>query len=98
MTRPKRSDEQLVLDVLGELAWDMRVDPAAIDVQTREGVVTLRGEVDSWAALQAAEEAAHRVAGVLDVANDLTVSLRGLNGLTDGETAQAVRHGSPNRR
>lgn len=87
-----RSDTQIDLDVVKELEWDTRVDASAIDVQTRDGIVTLKGEVDSWAARLAAQEAAHRVAGVLDVANDLAVSLRGWDGRTDAEIAKAVRH------
>jgi osmotically-inducible protein OsmY len=39
----------------------------------------------------AAQEAAHRVAGVLDVANDITVKLPGTLLRTDTEIAQAVR-------
>jgi osmotically-inducible protein OsmY len=36
-----------------------------------DGVVTLTGTVSSSAKRHAAQEAAHRVAGVLDVANDI---------------------------
>jgi osmotically-inducible protein OsmY len=39
----------------------------------------------------AAQEAAHRVAGVLDVANDIEVKPAGSLGRTDTEIAQAVR-------
>ena len=56
------------------------------------GTVTLTGTVESWAKLRAAAEAAHRVVGVLDVANDLTVKLPGNTQKTDTEIAQAVRH------
>jgi osmotically-inducible protein OsmY len=48
--------------------------------------------VDSWAKRLAAQEAAHRVAAVLDVANDITVKRPGWPVLTDTELAQAVRH------
>jgi osmotically-inducible protein OsmY len=40
----------------------------------------------------AAQEAAHRVAGVLDVANDIQVSVPGSVGRTDTEIASAARH------
>ena len=43
----------------------------------KRGVVALNGHVDSWGKRIAAQEAAHRVAGVLDVANDLVVHLPG---------------------
>src|SRR5262245_16589124 len=50
------------------------------------------GTVDSYAKKIAAQQAAHRVSGVLDVANDLEVKLPGSRRHTDLEIAQAVRH------
>ncbi len=58
----------------------------------KEKVVTLTGTVSSWAKRLAAQEAAHRVAGVLDVANDIQVKPPGSLARTDTEVAQAVRH------
>ncbi len=55
------------------------------------GVITLTGTVSSWAKKVAAEEAAHRVYGVLDVANDIVVKTPGGMPMTDTEIAQAVR-------
>ena len=40
----------------------------------------------------AAQDAAHRVAGVLDVANDLEVRWPGAFARTDTDIAHAVRH------
>jgi osmotically-inducible protein OsmY len=54
--------------------------------------VTLTGTVENFAKKYAAMEAAHRVAGVLDVANDVAVHLPGSPGRTDTEIARAVRH------
>jgi osmotically-inducible protein OsmY len=54
-------------------------------------VVTLTGSVSSWAKKSAAQEAAHRVSGVLDVANDIVVKTPGVTPVTDTEIAQAVR-------
>jgi len=59
-------------------------------VSAVNGVVTLAGEVPSWAARTAAAEAAHRVAGVRDVANEIEVRLGGLE-LPDVEIAHAAR-------
>ena len=53
--------------------------------------VTLMGIVDSWAKKLAAQQAAHRVAGVLDVANDVQVKPPGTGQHSDTEIAQAVR-------
>jgi len=61
-----RSDSEIQRGVLQELEWDSRVDHTEIGVTVRSGVVTLTGNVDSWAKRVAAKEAAHRVADVLD--------------------------------
>ena len=88
----RKTDGQVHLDVLDELRWDSCVDEKEVGVQVAGGVVTLTGAVDSWAKRLAAQEAAHRVAGVLDVANDITVKQPGGPVPSDTEVAQAVRH------
>ena len=90
-TELKKTDSEIQKDVLRELEWDTRVSATDVGVQVKGGIVTLAGGVDSWAKLRAAEQAAHRVPGVLDVASDLTVRLSGQHGRTDTEIAQAVR-------
>ena len=87
----KKSDTQSHHDVLEELRWDSRVDETEVGVQVAGGVVTLTGTVTSWAKRVAAQEAARRVIGVLDVANDITVKALGGPTRTDTEIAQAVR-------
>jgi hypothetical protein len=67
----KKSDTQIHHDVLEELKWDSRVDETEVGLQVAGGVVTLTGTVTSWAKRVAAQEAARRVIGVLDVANDI---------------------------
>lgn len=86
-TRP--ADSRIKRDVLDELRWDTRVDEADVGVEVDQGVVTLTGTVDSWAKRVAAEEAAHRVAAVRDVANN--VQIRSPSRRTDAELALAVR-------
>jgi osmotically-inducible protein OsmY len=85
----RRSDSQLKQNVLRELKWDTRVHWGHIGVKVNDGVVTLTGTVPSYAEKEAAQAAAHRVAGVLDVANDIEVKVTNLR--TDMEIAQAVR-------
>jgi osmotically-inducible protein OsmY len=87
----KKTDAELQQDVLQELKWDTRVDETEVGVAVNAGIVTLTGTVDSWAKRLAAQQAAHRVAGVLDVANDLQVKLAGSSIRTDTEIAAAVR-------
>lgn len=87
----KKTDLDLQQDVARELAWDTRLSPTDIGIQVKNAVVTLTGTVASWAKLRAAQDAVHRVAGVLDVANDLVVEPIGSTQRTDTEIAHAVR-------
>ena len=92
MTEPRRkNDARIQADVCAELARDTRVEPADIGVQVHDAVVTLNGTVDSATTRLAAQEAAHRVAGVLDVANDLEVVPPGAAERSDTEIARRVR-------
>ncbi len=73
MTTMTRSDAAVKKDVLEELRWDSGVDPSNVAVSIEDGVVTLSGTVLTYAEHLAAEEAAFRVAGVLNVANSIRV-------------------------
>lgn len=86
-----KSDNEIRKAVLSELEWDSHTRDAAIDVEVAGGVVTLVGTVDGWAKKVAAQEAAHRVHGVLDVANDLQIVASGSDGRSDTDIAKAVR-------
>src|SRR5229473_6185475 len=85
-----RSDEQIQKDVLAELKWDARLQPNEIGVAVNDGIVTLMGWVDSYTKRWAAEEAAHRVRGVLAVANDIEVRLPISAERTDADIAAAA--------
>ena len=87
-----KTDTQIQQDVLRELRWDHRVAETEVGVEVHDGIVTLTGTVDSFAKKLAAREAAHRVAGVLDVADDVEVKLPGVFTRTDTDLARAVRH------
>ena len=88
----KKTDAEIQQDVLRELKWDTRVDQTDVGVAVDDGVVTLSGTVTNWATRYAAMQAAHRVAGVLDVANDIQVKPPGSGTPNDTEIAQAVRN------
>jgi osmotically-inducible protein OsmY len=88
----KKTDSEIQQDVLRELKWDTRVDETDVGVEVDAGVVTLSGTVSSWGKRHAAAEAAHRVSGVLDIANDIVVKAPGSPGRTDTEIAHAVRN------
>ena len=88
----RRTDKDLKQRILNELKWDSRVKWASINVQVMDGVVTLTGSVSSYAQKIAAQDAAHRVAGVLDVANDIEVKPVDDFVRSDTEIAAAVRN------
>jgi osmotically-inducible protein OsmY len=86
-----KTDSVIQQEVIREMKWDTRVDPGEIGVAVNDGVVVLSGDVDSYAKKMAAQEAAHRVAGVLDVANEIEVRIPGKIARTDADIARAVR-------
>jgi osmotically-inducible protein OsmY len=92
-TAPTRSKSDSVLqqEIMQELKWDTRVDSSEIGVAVKNGVVMLSGNVDSYAKKMAAQEAAHRVTGALDVANEIEVKIPGKIAKTDVDIARAVR-------
>jgi osmotically-inducible protein OsmY len=88
----RKTDSEIKQQVLRELKWDSRIGWSHIGVEVTEGVVTLTGVVSSYAQKLAAQEAAHRIKGVLDVANDVEVKPAGLFVRSDAEIALAVRN------
>jgi len=83
-----RTDEEIQKDVLAELKWDAQVQPNEIGVSVKDNIVTLTGWVDSYLKKWSAEEAAHKVAGVKAVANDIEVKLA--TERTDADIAAAA--------
>jgi len=86
-----KSDAEIKRAVLQELTWDTRVKETEVGVEVDRGVATLVGSVDSYAKKLAAQEAAHHVAGVYDVVNDLQVKALGPGACSDTELAHRVR-------
>ncbi|HXV62813.1 MAG TPA: BON domain-containing protein, partial [Vicinamibacteria bacterium] len=68
-----RPDAEIAEEVKDELWWSPFVDSDHIDVSVDDGVVTLRGTVDSWAEARTAIENAYE-GGARRVTNELTVS------------------------
>jgi len=73
-----------------ELAWEPSIDAAEIGVAVHEGIVTLTGQISTFAQKHRAEVAAAKVRGVRAVANDLTVAMLSLDKKSDAEIAEAV--------
>lgn len=70
-----KTDRELQEDVLEELDWEPSVNASHIGVEVTYGVVTLQGEVGSYAEKWAAERAAKRVSGVRGLAMELDIKL-----------------------
>jgi osmotically-inducible protein OsmY len=87
-----KTDRQLQQDVSAELEWEPSVHAAHIGVEVREGVVTLAGQVDSYAEKWSAERVAQRVSGVKAMATELTVQLTSLSQRTDADIAASVEN------
>ena len=84
------TDKELKQHVQNALDWEPSLDASDVGVSVAEGVVTLRGNVASYAEKVTAERVALRVYGVKAVANDLTVHLVSGFEHTDTEIAQAA--------
>lgn len=83
------ADTAIKDSVVQELAWAPDVDPAALAVSVAEGVVTLTGEVGSFAEEVVAGEAVLRVNGVRALAQDVRVRTA-RSDLTDGDIARTA--------
>lgn len=87
----RRSDTELAQRIMRELKWDSRISSARIKVEVNGGVATLTGHVPTYLQKLEAQDAAHRVLGVLDVANDIEVEPLDRFARSDVEIAGAVR-------
>lgn len=81
-------DRNLRTEVLRELEWEPGVDDHRIGVAVTDGVVTLSGEVQSYAERWKAERAVERVKGVRGIVNELSV--RTAEQSSDVDLARAV--------
>ena len=84
------TDGELRERVEDALDWEPSIDVSNVDVTVDEGVVTLRGDVGTYAEKRAAERVVLGVYGVQGVANDLVVRLPRTLERSDTEIAQAA--------
>jgi osmotically-inducible protein OsmY len=85
-----RSDADIKKDVMAQLQWEPYLNTAALGVAVKDGVVTLSGQVDSYARKLAVERAARKILGVKAVAEVIKVGVSPVDRRTDTEIAQAV--------
>jgi len=79
-----RDDTQLQHDVQEELEWEPSMHAFQIGVTVKDGVVTLTGYVDRFAAKMAAERVAKGVDSIKVVVNDIDVRISPLGPGCDG--------------
>ena len=85
-----KSNTQLQRDVMDELQFEPSVDASNIGVIAKDGIVTLTGKVNNYAAKYAASEAAERVTGVKAVTDEMKVDLPAYHQRDDQDIAQAA--------
>ena len=83
-------DNDIRIAVEKELDWEPRVNSQDISVTVSDGVVMLRGEVDSYAQTHEAVWAAGRVHGVKGVVDHLEVTVAGADERNDEDIAGAA--------
>jgi osmotically-inducible protein OsmY len=86
-----KTDTRVRSDVLSEIAWDPFVKDVPVNVSVQQGVVTLTGQAQSMAKHLAVVDAVHRVQGVLDVVDEMTVAPAPATVKNDDDVAHAVR-------
>jgi len=69
----QRSDERIGEDICRRLTEHPDVDASEIDVQVKDGTVTLSGTVDDRHSRWAAEDAVSEIHGVREVQNNIRV-------------------------
>ena len=85
-----KSNTQLQQDVLQELKYEPSVDASDIGVTAKDGIVSLTGNVKSYAEKYAAARAAERVVGVRAVTDEMKVELSSTHVRNDEDIARAA--------
>jgi osmotically-inducible protein OsmY len=70
---PPATDDYITDSVRQKLAADQVVKGGAIDVEVKDGVVTLKGKVQEPKQKSKADKLAKKVRGVKSVVNDITI-------------------------
>ncbi|MBN8719906.1 MAG: BON domain-containing protein [Sediminibacterium magnilacihabitans] len=85
-----KTDIQIQKDVMEELKWDPSLNAAEIGVTVKNGIVTLSGQVNSYAKKMAAEKDVKKISGVKAVAEDIQLRVFPSFQKSDSEIAEAV--------
>jgi osmotically-inducible protein OsmY len=87
---PMRTDKAIQQDALDELTWDVAVDARHLGVTAEDGVVTITGQVSTYAEKREAERLAEMIPGVREVKLNIEVITAAAFG--DAELAVAVNN------
>lgn len=87
-----KTDIQVQQDVIQELHWEPSIDASRIGVAVRDGIVTLSGDVSSYAQKWDAELTSQRVQGVRGTAVEIQVSLPGAVQHSDTDIARTAEN------
>lgn len=87
-----RTDASIDEEVRRVLGWDALVPQGRIEIQVRDGVVTLSGEVDREHQRTAAEQAVEPLVGLIGVVNRITVRPMRATGELQAKVIAAIRH------
>lgn len=87
-----KTDIQVQQDVLAELQWEPSINAAHIGVEVKDGIVTLDGQVSSYAEKFHAEHVAQRVAGVKALTIEMEVTLPGPSKRNDVDIARTAEN------
>lgn len=85
-----KTNEVLQKDVQDAIKWEPLLNAAEIGVTAIDGVVTLTGNVDSYAKKMEAEEAVKKVVGVLAVVEKIQIKMNNWNSNDDSEIAKEL--------
>ncbi len=69
----KRSDDRVKEDVCEVLRHHPEIDPTEVEVDVKDGLVTLSGTVDSRQTKRMAEDEIEQISGVSDIKNELRI-------------------------
>ena len=87
-----KTDSQLQQDAMAQLAWNPAIHAAQIGVEVHDGVVTLAGQVSSYAEKWDAKTAVQQMADVKTLAVEMTVKLSQFGQRGDADIAAAAEH------
>lgn len=85
-----RSNEDLQKDILDAIKWEPLLHAAEIGVIVKDGIVTLTGEVDSYAKKLEAEMATKNVAGVKAIVEKINIKFGNTDLRDDAHIANGV--------